>query len=163
MTVIDQDGKEKLLARTAKYVKDLRGKEGKSILEKFEIERRYWQDLNVDWGIVTDFQIPETLVSNIEDCYEHRDLGYAINFDAREVTMIQELVPSLLQKHPEKKLNILAALIDESYDLTTGKSLAVIKHMLANKRIALPNDIRWLKDACCRDILGQKSLLAEVV
>ena len=50
VTVIDQDGKEKLLARTAKYVKDLRGKEGNNILEKFEIERRYWQDLNVDWG-----------------------------------------------------------------------------------------------------------------
>ena len=147
ITVVDQNGCDRTLARTLKYASEIESKKGKGILEKFEIERRYWRELGVDWGIVTDYQIPETLVSNIEDCYEHRDLGYAINFDAQEVSAIEELIQEFIPKHPGQKLSEFAGMIDQSYSLTTGKCLAVIKHMLANKRLSIPTDIRWLKDA----------------
>ena len=163
INVVDHNGRDRTLARTLKYASDIKGKKGKGILEKFEIERRYWKELGVDWGIVTDYQIPETLVSNIEDCYEHRDLRYAINFDAQEVAAIEELVLGFVQKYPNQKLSEFAGKIDRSYSLETGKCLAVIKHMLANKKLVVPEKIRWLKDARCKDIILNKSLLAEVV
>ncbi len=163
ISVVGQNGRDQTLARTLKYASDIRDKKGKGILEKFEIERRYWKELGVDWGIVTDFQIPETLVSNIQDCYEHRDLGYAINFDAQEVASIEKLVLEFTKKYSDKRLSEFAEIIDLSYSLTTGKCLAVIKHMLANKKIFLQTDIRWLKDACCKDFIFNESLLAEVV
>lgn len=163
VTVKSQNGREYTLARTLKYVEELRSNKGKWILEKFEIERRYWKELGVDWGIVTDKQIPEVLVRNIEDCYEHRDLGYAINFDEQEVIAIEELVSGLIQKHSNQKLSEFAGSIDAGYSLATGKCLAVIKHMLANKKLSIPGNVRWLKEACCKDVVFSKSPLAEVV
>ena len=51
------------LARTVKSVKDL---QSERTLEKLEIERRYWQLRDIDWGIVTEHEIPETLAKNVE-------------------------------------------------------------------------------------------------
>lgn len=50
------------VARTIK-IKDelLKGR----VLEKFEIEREYWQRRDIDWGIVTEEEIPKTMARNI--------------------------------------------------------------------------------------------------
>ena len=51
ITIAGQNGCDRTLARTLKYVSDIRSSKGNGILEKFEIERRYWKELGVDWGI----------------------------------------------------------------------------------------------------------------
>ena len=33
---------------------------------KLEIEREYWQRRNIDWGIVTDKEIPKILCENVK-------------------------------------------------------------------------------------------------
>jgi hypothetical protein len=58
VTVVDSAGARRDVARTLKYAKDIRGRGGKAILEKFEIERRYWQYKGIDWDMVTDEKIP---------------------------------------------------------------------------------------------------------
>jgi hypothetical protein len=35
------------------------------VLEKLEIERRYWQEQGIDWGIITEKDIQSVLVRNI--------------------------------------------------------------------------------------------------
>ncbi len=59
---------DKLIARTLKMSDDL---ESRRVIEKFEIERVYWQKRHVDWGIVTEAQIPNKLVKNID--YIHQE------------------------------------------------------------------------------------------
>ena len=59
------------VARTIK-MKDELLKE--RVLEKFEIEREYWQRRNIDWAIVTDEDIPKTLARNIS--YVHGPVSY---------------------------------------------------------------------------------------
>lgn len=163
INVADPSGGSTELARTLKYVSEFRSKRGKAILEKLEIERRYWSGLGIDWGIVTELQIPQTLVANIEDCYDHRELGDVVNFGTREVDTIESLIRRHAQEHPDHKLNALAATVDQSFSLELGTGLAVIKHLLANKRLVLPGNIRWLKDGRCRDISFSRRQLAEVV
>ena len=163
VTVVDPAGGNRHLARTLKYAEDLRGKQGKAILEKFEIERRFWLDQGIDWGIVTDLQIPKTLVSNIEDCHEYRDLDSAINVDAQKVAAVEDLIQRWAQEHPGRKLSAFAVMSDRSCSLECGTSLAVIRHLLANKRLTIPTDIRWLKDARCKDIVRDRRQLAEAV
>lgn len=47
------------IARTVKPSGKL---QEKRILEKFEIERRYWENRNISWGIVTEHEIPSQLM-----------------------------------------------------------------------------------------------------
>lgn len=54
---------EKIIARTVKPSNEL-GK--KRVQEKFEIERSYWERKNIDWGIITEQDIPRTLVNNLK-------------------------------------------------------------------------------------------------
>ncbi|WP_409297820.1 hypothetical protein V1498_07050 [Peribacillus sp. SCS-26] len=37
----------------------------KRVLEKFEIERVYWERHENDWGIVTELEKPKTMAHNI--------------------------------------------------------------------------------------------------
>jgi len=50
-------------ARTLKTAKDL---QSQRTLEKLEIERRYWHNRNIDWGIVTEQEIPQALTKNVD-------------------------------------------------------------------------------------------------
>nr|WP_268236359.1 TnsA endonuclease N-terminal domain-containing protein [Pullulanibacillus pueri] len=43
------------------------------ILEKFEIEREYWHRKEIDWGIVTEEEIPKTMA---------RSTSYIHDYDA---------------------------------------------------------------------------------
>ena len=163
VTVVDSAGVKKDLARTLKHASDLRDKQGKATLEKFEIERRFWQAQGVDWGIVTDLQLPEPLVSNIEDCHGYRELGCVTNLGAEEVSAVENLIGLHLQDHPDRKLSAFAATLEQSLSLKPGTGLAVIKHLLANKRLAIPTQVRWFKNARCKDVICNRGQISEAV
>jgi len=65
LTVKDQNGNFKSVARTIKYRSDLVGKGSKRTLEKLEIEKRFWQSQGVDWKIVTDEFFTRDLIKNL--------------------------------------------------------------------------------------------------
>jgi hypothetical protein len=44
------------------------------ILEKFEIEREYWHRKEIDWGIVTEEEIPKTMARNISYIHDYYDI-----------------------------------------------------------------------------------------
>jgi hypothetical protein len=46
----------------------------KRTLELFEIERRFFKEQGIDWDIILDHRIPQTLISNTEWMYEGRYL-----------------------------------------------------------------------------------------
>jgi hypothetical protein len=68
----------KQIARTIKPVSDL----GKlRVLEKFKIEQEYWKKKGINWGIVTDEQIPKIKAQNIyyiyHDYFWPEERGYS--------------------------------------------------------------------------------------
>ncbi len=50
-------------ARTFKLPKDLGSK---SVAEKFELEKRYYAAKGIDWGIITEKEVPKQLAENVE-------------------------------------------------------------------------------------------------
>lgn len=121
-------------ARTVKYVKHL---SSKRVMEKFEIERVYWERRNIDWGIVTEREIDSILAANIEKAFFYREAAQlsplsdeTINRVAAELTskVIRERLP----------LRDLARNCEGSLELPAGTSSKVILHLLANRR--------WLVD-----------------
>jgi len=128
---------ETLFARTIKMADDL---ESKRVIEKFEIERLYWNKRNIDWGIVTEAQIPKNIVKNIE--YVHKEY---VNEDVEQlgeyiVNNIEQFVFKTLNSDTSTSLSEATSYADESLGLDPGTSLAMARHFIAIKRWKIDMD-----------------------
>jgi len=59
-----EDGVKQLKARSVEPESELNKR---CTIEKLEIERVYWYEKGIDWGIVTEHEIPMVLTENPRD------------------------------------------------------------------------------------------------
>ncbi|MEW6540812.1 MAG: TnsA endonuclease N-terminal domain-containing protein [Bacillota bacterium] len=122
-------GGTELRARTVKMAKDLNSRRA---LEKLEIERTWWQEQGMDWGIVTENEIPEPLAANVRWVHKARDLSSAPDISPHILGQIEHG----LSKQMERRRNPLAhaaLAVDEQLGLEPGSSLWVVRHLIANR------------------------------
>ncbi|MEA5497541.1 TnsA endonuclease N-terminal domain-containing protein [Limnoraphis robusta Tam1] len=117
-------------ARTIKYAKDL---QSQRTLEKLEIERCYWQKRNIDWGIVTEREIPKTVVENIKWLHTYLDATELLPLTQRELDRI-EIVLARLVIEANSSLTNITNLCDDQLGIEPGTSLSVVRHLLANRK-----------------------------
>lgn len=55
----------------------------KRVIEKLEIERRYWELLEIDWGIVTEREIDPVVVENLIWAYKFKIILFTTSPDGR--------------------------------------------------------------------------------
>jgi len=120
--------------RTVKEVKDL---QNTRVLEKLEIERRFWQSRGINWGIVTERELPGILFKNmlsIHDLHDPKSLHPLSEID------IQQIRAYLTEKviKGEKSLSNIGEGCDTRFGLEGGTSLTVVKHLIATRQ--------WLVD-----------------
>jgi hypothetical protein len=89
------DGKRIEQARTIKYADDL---QAPIVLQKLEIERRYWEARQIRWGIVTEHDIPTTLADNVEHLYPYRYMGEDSKYSRRELYSIATVLTKSVQE-----------------------------------------------------------------
>ncbi|WP_082172676.1 TnsA endonuclease N-terminal domain-containing protein [Lysinibacillus xylanilyticus] len=70
-------------ARTLKLEKDLNDER---IIEKFEIERAYWEQQGIEWAIVTEKELPTAFLNNLKFL---RD-AYFINAEESLTLLMEE-------------------------------------------------------------------------
>ncbi len=118
--------KDKEFVRTVKPSSKL---DDDRVIAKFEIERRYWASRNMDWGIITDSDLPDALIRNIE--WIHREY----HNDA-----VKELTPYIIaniEKVLAKRLLEGAAIskscleIDQQLGFDGGTCLTLFRHFIA--------------------------------
>ncbi len=114
-------------ARTIKYAKDL---SNRRTLEKLEIERRYWEVRRIDWGIVTEHEIPDTLAKNVD--FLHDAWHLPKRMPEKSIFPIAELLTRLVAEH--RPLNELTAMSDKQLGLKGGTSLKVAYYLLATRQ-----------------------------
>lgn len=121
----------KEVARTIKYSSDLINSR---VLEKLEIERLYWRERNVDWGIVTELDINKILVKNIKWLYPYREIKSLLSI--LTPTLIPKLTAHLLPivRRKEISLRDLTKACDEKFSIPQGNSLALVRHLLSSKK-----------------------------
>lgn len=98
-------------------------------IEKLEIERRYWEMKSVPWFLLTEKQIPQTVIKNIAWLYPTQ--------------VVDDLSPELLdtaytylhffKQYPTLKISNAAMKLDQSYSLEAGESLKQIRSLLAHR------------------------------
>jgi hypothetical protein len=117
----------------ARTVKPAQALLGQRTQEKLEIERRFWKRRQVDWGIVTEREIPQVLADNIELLHAYRELGDRLNMDDRQW---QDTVSALTKAvtNREGSLREVTAQCDRRLGFEPGVSLTVAYHLLASRQ-----------------------------
>jgi len=114
--------------RTIKYAQDL---QSKRTLEKLEIERCYWQKRNVDWGIVTEREIPKTIADNVKWLHPYLKVSDLSPLTENDIARIEAVITPLVLESENSLANITAT-CDDKLGLAPGLSLSVARYLLAN-------------------------------
>ena len=112
-------------ARTVKPANQL---DNPRVLEKLEIERRYWQTREMDWGIVTENEIPAIQSTNIRVLHGYRQLEGRLEGDING----NEVIQFLLDFQTPSCIEELTTSCDENMCLPRGTALTVVYHLLTS-------------------------------
>ncbi|UZW12832.1 TnsA endonuclease C-terminal domain-containing protein [Clostridium pasteurianum] len=120
------DGEEKYLALSVRNETELYRD---LLLEKLEVERRYWSKKRIRWSIITNKDISMTKVDNIKWLY----LG-DIDIEYEEEGYIKEV---MVNKITSNKCSIKEILdnVDRELSLPIGTALVILKRMIIFKEI----------------------------
>lgn len=119
------DGKYQTKAISVKYAEEL---EEPRVVEKQEIERRYWEGEQVPWYLITQHEIPKTLVQNIRWLIPHM-YSFDLDDEARKQTF--ERVRRCIEITPEDKVPVVMKRLDTQEGEPTGTHLQYMRHLLA--------------------------------
>lgn len=130
ITYKNDENKDCYIARSVKSSDEL---EKKYIIEKFEVERRYWESKGIDWGIITQKDIPVVKAKNIEWVYsaiEDREVIDNTKYDLSQM-LLQNLEGS------SNGVRTITTLLDDNYNLESGTGLFLFKYLIATKTIVV--------------------------
>jgi hypothetical protein len=128
VVTLKSGGTTRMIARTAKYSDQL---SRRRVLEKFEIERRYWVEKDIDWAIITERDINQILVRNIELFLSYRQIDDRGLSPSQISLATSALNSNLIGTH--LSIAQLAAQCDMELELPIGSSLTVAYHLIATK------------------------------
>ena len=121
-------------ARTIKMASELGNAR---TLEKLEIERRYWLEYGVDWGIVTEREIPFEKAKNIEWIYSARGHGL-IGGSLIKQEQAQEMMLCLLSMR--HSIIEAAKMVECHFRLDRGMGIQLFKHLALNELVTVNLD-----------------------
>jgi len=126
----------KELARTIKPKDDLLDKR---ILEKFEIERIFWEKRNIEWGIVTEEEIDKTIANNISFVQGYKDIKAVDSFQNIENSQIKDLIYEFLKRivDDERCMRNICYEFDCDMNLEKGSALSIFRYLIINKVITI--------------------------
>ena len=133
LITVNIDGKTKQVARTIKPSEQLNDKR---TIEKFEIERRYWAAKEIDWGIVTEKEIPKTLANNVWEIHHDYYLEPTDKFTKAELYGVAD---SLKENLSISKQTISEATnkLDTELGFESGFCLSLFRYLVARKEIII--------------------------
>lgn len=105
------------------------------VREKLEIERRYWLKRNVEWRIITEDEIPNTKIRNIEWLCSGNDFRALVaNGD-----LARKCEKSFMEMYGSKEYSVIEIThnVEETYGLCGGVGIALLKHLVCSKSIEL--------------------------
>lgn len=117
------------IARTVKPADKLATKR---VIEKFEIERRFWKEENKDWGIVTEKEVDMIMVKNVDWVHKFLLTSALQPLSERLISLIARTLTEMVTGN-DQPLSEIALECDERLGLELGTSLSVARHLIASK------------------------------
>ena len=129
LITVSVQGREELHARTVKYSKDL---QEKRTVEKLEIERLWWQARGVDWGIVTEHEIPTVVAENINKMHPNFTLDGHSKSAQHSHEYTRYLTTAVTGS--SDALSKVTSSCDALFNLPVGSFLTLAKHLIATRQ-----------------------------
>ena len=117
--------------RTLKMIAEL-GR--KRVMEKLEIERRYWECRHLELKIITNAGIPGSLTRNVELLHSYYNISDRLEVTKEQLRLIIATLNTLITQDEEQTLRAVAAQCDLQTGVEPGVSLTVIYHLLATRQ-----------------------------
>ncbi len=111
-------------------VKSLSELERKTVIEKLEIERRYWKAKNIEFHLITEKEIDKQMVENIRWCREA-----LIDKNIENKAEVAEKLYYFLQEKNQDVLQEILNEFDVEEDLENGTALFMFRYLIGNKEI----------------------------
>lgn len=127
-------------------VKQISSFKRKRTLEKLEIERRYWNSKNIEWKIITDKEINQVVVDNIEMLREVYKKG--VNTSWITETDINYIIESL--ENNELKL----AEVFKDFERGSGYAMLIFKYLVMNHSLKVNLDTLIHMNTRIKDIVS---------
>ncbi|TCO71809.1 TnsA endonuclease N-terminal domain-containing protein [Marinisporobacter balticus] len=126
------DGKNIDMARTIKPSEQLMNER---VIEKFEIERRYWEKQGIDWGIVTEKEINNTIAKNISYIYSYYHIDEIDSLKELDKEYIGDILVEYIRRVIDSKESIrsISSQFDKDLFLAAGTGISIFKHLLIRK------------------------------
>jgi len=158
----NNNGNKENVARTVKRLDDLMNKR---TLEKFEIEKRYWQKRDVDWGIVTENEINKTLAQNISFIHSYYNIENIDSLIGLKENQIEDLILEYTKRLLDNKSSVreISYLFDDDMFLKRGTGISIFKYLLIRKIIQIdlfePIDINKIIDIRLENDISMESVI----
>jgi hypothetical protein len=123
------DSRRKTLPKFALQAKRSEDLRKPRVMEKLELERRYWDHKDVPWFLITEKEIPAIVLQNIKWLYPaQRD-----EIAAEDLPQLVETYSYHFAANPNSTLTNIAKKIDVAYEQPPGESLREIRQLLAQR------------------------------
>lgn len=113
-------------------VKSLSEIERKTVIEKMEIERRFWKNKSIPFYVITEKEINKQFVDNIKWVRET-----LIDKNIENKRELAEQLYYFLQENKQKKLNNVLAEFDDNVGTKKGTALFIFRYLIGIKEIAV--------------------------
>jgi TnsA-like endonuclease N terminal/TnsA endonuclease C terminal len=130
VNTVDRQGKLIDQARAIKYSRELSSDRA---LEKLEIERVYWTEREIDWGVVTEHEMEPVLAANVSWVHAYREATALSPLTDKIIRRVETVLTPRVNKQ-QAPLRDLTDDCDDQLGLSPGASLSVVRHLIANKR-----------------------------
>lgn len=99
------------------------------VMEKLELERRYWEHKDVPWFLITEKEIPASVFQNIKWLYPAQRDEIAVE----DLPQLVDTYSYHFAANPTATLTNIAKRIDVAYEQQPGESLREIRQLLAQR------------------------------
>ena len=124
--------------------------EDQRIIEKLQIERRYWIEKEIPWYLVTEKKIPSIVFTNIDWLY---NLQEEESVDGENFKQF-EYYSEWLKQNSNLKIIDFCKHLDFSYSLELGESLFQLRNMLAKRYFHFDITIPYT-ELRCSDLVSE--------
>lgn len=143
-------GQHSRKAISAKYAEEL---DDPRVLEKLELERRYWLEKGIPYCIITEREIPKTLIENVKWV---RPFLTKFELKTSELEEYFDIFNDAKRFYSNQKITVLTNRLDDDYNSEPGTHLSVIRHLLAQRAFSFDMLNISVKNLVCQDLIPSR-------
>lgn len=123
-------------------------------LQKLEIERRFFEEKGMDWGLIIDDLKPANLIDNLDWIYDSYYLSAKADLKPDTVSFIAPFIFDAINSTEESFIDVCLSL-DKEFGYKPGSCLFIVKHMLTNKI--------WSTDLYADKLINQTNVQLKII